>query len=61
MSRTYRAAYWISEDRQGSFVLTGPEHADLPDEALVAEATQELRRAGQPEEPGRIEIGDWTE
>jgi hypothetical protein len=37
---TYRAAYL------NDCVLTGPEHADLTDAALRAEAVAELRRQG---------------
>jgi hypothetical protein len=37
--RTYRAAY------VGDCVLTGPEHAALPDDELRAEAVREARRA----------------
>jgi hypothetical protein len=36
---TYRAAY------VNDCVLTGPEHASLSDEALLAEAIQEAQRA----------------
>ncbi len=37
--RTYRAAYI------GECVLTGPEHAHLPDAALLDEAVEEAKRA----------------
>jgi hypothetical protein len=40
MTTTYRAAY-IADS-----VLTGPEHADLSDAAVRAEAMKEARRAG---------------
>lgn len=60
----YRAAISYSDDdahRQGGVRLTGPEHASLPDEALLAEARAEARRAGLSEEECEIEIGEWRE
>lgn len=67
---TYRAA--IYRHPAGSeTVLTGPEHAHLPDEDLLAEALAEARRHGLigdgwpqvPEElfRRRLYIGEWTE
>lgn len=43
---TYRAAILFASDRQGSIVLTGPQHADLSDDELHAEAQREIDRAG---------------
>ena len=37
---TYRAAYW-TDDNGAEVVLTAQEHADLPDEELLAEAQAE--------------------
>lgn len=54
---TYRAAYWT--DGQAELVLTGPEHADLSDEDLIAEARAELARQGGTEDGGRIVVGAW--
>lgn len=60
---TYRAAILFSSDRQGSTVLTLPEHAHLSDAELHAEAQREIDRANIRDqiEDGTIEIGDWTE
>lgn len=62
---TYRAAYL------GEIVLTGPEHAGLADDALMAVALAELDRTdperatdadGEPLAPrDAIVIGDWTD
>ena len=57
---TFRAAY------VGDCVLTGPEHAHLDDEALLAEAVAEAHRAGLIGDdahqiaPTDIVIGEWT-
>jgi hypothetical protein len=61
---TYRAAYWLKNDGQREVVLTAPEHADLSDDELMAEAEQEARNpAGMNgrTDGGRIVIGEWTE
>lgn len=63
MSKTYRAAILCTADRQGSIVLTLPEHAALSDEELLAEAQREIDRANireQMAEDDVIKIGDWT-
>jgi len=68
-SKTYRAAY------VGEAVLTGPEHADLPDAELIAEAVAEAKHAGiYGDAAGKdadgnplgiteddIQIGEWRE
>ena len=41
---TYRACYYLAQDRQSDIVLTGPEHAHLSDDDLIAEAIAEARR-----------------
>ena len=56
----YRAAYWTSEDRQGEIALTSPEHADMDDEDLLAEAEAEAARIGLVLDDGTIEIGAWN-
>jgi hypothetical protein len=43
MSTPYRAAYWISPDRQSTARLTGPNHADLPNYELLVLARAEAR------------------
>lgn len=58
---TYRAAYWLSDDRQGEIVLTGPEHAHLDDDALEAEARAEAEREGVDLSGGSIVIGEWRD
>ncbi len=57
----YRAAYWISDDRQGEVRLTGPEHCDLSDAYLMTEARAEIARAGIKAVGGEIQIGSWVE
>jgi hypothetical protein len=57
----YRAAYWISDDRQGEVRLTGPEHCHLSDAYMVAEAKAEIVRAGIQAVGGEIKIGSWVE
>ncbi len=61
MATTYRAAILFSADRQGTTVLTAPEHAASSDEDLRAEADREMARARIEIGEGSIEIGDWTE
>jgi len=58
---TYRAAFWVAEDRQGEIVLTGPEHASLPDAALLIEAASEAARNDVDLTTGSIEMGHWSE
>jgi len=58
---TYRACYWISDDRQADLVLTGPEHAHLSDAELIAEATAEAERAGISLDGGELKIGEWRD
>lgn len=55
----YRAAYWISEDRQSEVRLTGPEQRHLSDADLIAEARAEMARAGIQAVGGAIKIGSW--
>jgi hypothetical protein len=57
MKKTYRAAY-MSHDGYETTVLTGPEHSDLSDEALVAEAISEARRADLICDEGMETAGD---
>ena len=58
-----RAAYWT--DGQGDVLLTGPEHAGLPDDDLLAEgeaeyARQRLGHDGTTSlDGGRIVVGEW--
>jgi hypothetical protein len=51
----------MSDDGQAELLLTGPEHADLPAEELVAEARAEMVRADGSEDGGRIVVGEWTD
>jgi hypothetical protein len=57
----FRAAYWQSDDAQSDLLLTGPQHAHLPVEELMAEARAELTRAGGTEDGGRIIVGEWQD
>ena len=55
-----RAAYWISDDRQGEVLLTGPEHATLSDDHLLDVARAEMVKAEITEaDGGSIEVGEW--
>jgi len=60
MATTYRAAYIPAERGSNGVgtVLTGPQHADLPDDELMELAYDEAEAIGAV---GNIEIGDWTE
>lgn len=60
-SITYRAAYWVSEDRQAEVVLTTESHAELPDHLLIAEAAKAANAVGVDLSTGEIVIGDWTD
>jgi len=56
----FRAAYWT--DGKGAEVrLTGPEHAHLSDEDLLAEARAEAERVGLDLSYGEIVIGEWAD
>ena len=62
MTDTFRAAYWISADRQGEVLLTGPEHATLSDERLLDVARAEMVNAEITEaDGGAIEVGMWEQ
>ena len=43
MTDTFRAAYWISGDRQGEVLLTGPEHATFSEDLLLDVARAEMQ------------------
>lgn len=65
---TYRAAYLHSNPQSHGTVLTGPEHATLSDDALLAEARREMEKVGIPDQYDTIDdamadvaIDDWTE
>jgi len=70
---TYPAAYYLRAGCNGvGIVLTGPEHSDLSDVALIDEAMAEAERGNiivddemdpMPADEFRadIVIGDWTE
>jgi len=57
----YRAAIWHSADRQAEVVLTGPEHAELSEPALLDEGERYALEVGLAIGDGSIEIDDWTE
>lgn len=56
----YRAAYipGAPDSTSGGIVLTLPEHADLPDDELLAEARRCMAEIGIDGDPV---IGEWTE
>lgn len=59
---TYRAAYWVSDDRQGEVLLTGPDHATLSDDRLLDVARAGMVEAGITEaDGGAIEVGLWED
>ncbi len=71
MNTTYRAAYLAApqDSTSGGWVLTLPEHADLSDADLMAEARKGMAeyndncRADNGAEPANeadIIIGEWT-
>ncbi len=59
----FRAAYFLRTDKQGEVLLTGPEHADLPDADLIKIAEAAWLESGTSLEDmdGEIVIGEWTE
>ena len=58
---TYRAAYWVSADRQADVVLTTPEQSGLSDAELLAAAEREAISEGLEREEGDdIKIGSYT-
>ena len=62
MTDTFRAAYWISGDRQGEVLLTGPEHATFSEDLLLDVARAEMVNAEITEaDGGAIEIGAWDD
>ena len=61
MSTTYRAAYWISADKQAEVRLTEESQAALPDADLIAAAVKTAEEVGLEIGDGSIEIGAWTE
>lgn len=61
MTKTYRACYWLSDDRQSDVVLTREKHSDRSDAMLVALALIESVKAGLDLSGGTLEIGEWTE
>jgi hypothetical protein len=61
MTITYRAAYWISADKQSSVVLTTPDQDHLNDETLFRMGLQEAAKAGLEIGEGEIVLGNWKE
>jgi len=61
MGQTYRAAGWISADKQASVRLTTEDQAALPDAELLAAAKAEAESVGLELEGGEIVITTWTE
>jgi hypothetical protein len=61
MPRVYRAAYWLSADRQASVRLTTEEQAHLSDDDLIAAALAEAEEAGLEIGDGEIRVGEWRE
>jgi len=57
----YRAAYWISNNRRVSIVLTLPEQAELPDHELLAAAQAKAKREWVDLKSGQIVLGTWTD
>lgn len=56
---SYRAAYWISADRQSSVVLTTADQAHLNDAELLAAGHAEAEIVGLDISDGEITINDW--
>lgn len=60
INMTYRAAYW-TDGKGAEVVLTLPEHAQLSDAELIAEARRYAEEVGLDLSYGEIVIGEWTE
>lgn len=58
----YRAAYW-TDGRGAEILLTLPEHSDMSDEELIAEARRYAEEAGLDFvfSYGEIVVGEWAE
>src|SRR5690606_3852516 len=56
----YRAAYW-TDGRGAEIVLTLPEHSDMSDEELIAEARRYVVDVGLDISNGEIVVGEWME
>ena len=56
----YRAAYWTG-GRGAEVVLTLPEHSDMSDEELIAEARRYAEEVGLDLSYGEIVVGEWME
>lgn len=61
MTTTYRAACWISADRQAEVRLTSEENASLSDAELLVVAQATIDETGLEVGDGSIEIGEFTE
>lgn len=56
----YRAAYW-TDGKGTEILLTLPEHSDMSDEELIAEARRYAEEQGLDLSYGEIVIGEWAE
>jgi len=61
MGQTYRAAGWVSADKQASVRLTTEEQSNLSDDELLSEAKKEAESIGLEIGDGEIVISSWTE
>lgn len=61
MTNTYRAAMWISEDKQATVRLTLEDQAALTDDELLDAAKAEAENVGLVLEGGEIIVTTWTE
>lgn len=58
---TFRAAYFLSFDKQAEVLLTSEDHAHLPDAELIKIAEWAWLESGASldDMDGEIVIGDW--
>jgi hypothetical protein len=59
VKKTYRACYWVANDRQSDVVLTCEAQANLPDEDLLAIARRNAHEIGLDLSTGELKVGEW--
>lgn len=58
---TYRAAYWLSDDKQADVRLTTEDQQHLSEHKLIEAAKAEAEKIGLDLAGGEIVVGQWTE
>lgn len=61
MTNTFRAAGWLSKDKQASVRLTTEDQSNLPDDELLDAAIKEAENVSLEIGDGEIIISSWSE